>query len=591
MRSLITRLLIVSFVAALAVTLQSQKSEAAGGLKIEPMVWQLDRDYDGLPPDKVLPIDTVYIKTHDGTDWMSTYDDHPFAVSGPQSVHDLINMYSSIGIEVAAWFVPMGTDYETQLTMAKQVIDTGVTALYADVEPYDGFCEEQCQALATNFWTRLRQERPDARLGVIYDPRSPWRDYSGASIWMANSDVVMPMCYWDTFEGQGPWGDPAGCVAQAKADAVALVPGHGFEYIPVLQGDSTPEKMQAALDAAVRAGSERVSIWRRGVVPGDVWNLIANYQQPLGPHCSDLLVDGCLVREAMASEVYMIVGGAKFYIPGVDTFLAMGFNGRDVQVLPRGMLTGVPDKPRDGTLVVEYNGDTVFAVYGGAKFGIPGPEFETLGYNWGMVRMIPPGGLNQIGLVPGDYSRVRELSTPDDVHLVLNGARIQLDESGPATLSEAGHPDTPLYTIPTGSMAQIPVAQVRRGDANCDGIVTPTDVLHVLEDSMGLPSGGICLRVSGDVTCDGYARDVDALSILRFVSEDPLEPEDGCSPIGEPQPASLPPEPTPTPSSTPTPAPTPSGSAPSSPSTSPQTESGSQSATIPLATPSPSPKT
>jgi hypothetical protein len=108
-------------------------------LKVDPFIWQLDRDYpDGTPNDNTLPISTVYIKTHDGTDWMATYDTNPAAVTGPDAIRNLINVYGQQGIQVAAWFVPTGSDYNTQVQMAEQVIDSGVTALYADVEPFHG---------------------------------------------------------------------------------------------------------------------------------------------------------------------------------------------------------------------------------------------------------------------------------------------------------------------------------------------------------------------------------------------------------------------------------------------------------------------
>jgi hypothetical protein len=66
-------------IAALGV-LQLSSSEGTAradstDIKIEAVVWQFNRDYPGAEPNDLnLPIKTVYIKTHDGTDWMSTYD-------------------------------------------------------------------------------------------------------------------------------------------------------------------------------------------------------------------------------------------------------------------------------------------------------------------------------------------------------------------------------------------------------------------------------------------------------------------------------------------------------------------------------------
>ncbi|MCI0813479.1 MAG: hypothetical protein J4O14_01235, partial [Chloroflexi bacterium] len=110
------------------VALQANGPSAAEAIDVDPLIWQLSIDYpETLPGDLELPISTIYIKTHDGGDWMSTYDSHPNAVSGPAAIQNLIDIYGAQGIEVAAWFVPKGTDYDTQLLRALQVIDSGVT--------------------------------------------------------------------------------------------------------------------------------------------------------------------------------------------------------------------------------------------------------------------------------------------------------------------------------------------------------------------------------------------------------------------------------------------------------------------------------
>ncbi|MDO8616909.1 MAG: hypothetical protein Q7T33_14440 [Dehalococcoidia bacterium] len=256
----------------------SPPGSGAETVQVDPVIWQFDRDYPGAEGnDGALPVHTVYVKTHDGTDWMSTYDQHPRAVSGPDAVRSLIQVYGGQGIQVAAWFVPAGLDIEAQVRMAEQVIDAGVTALYADLEPFRGFCAQDCQFLADNLWTRVRAERPQARLGVIYDPRAHTWQASATSKWLAQADVALPMCYWDTFAGQGAWGDPGDCVLQAKADLSILAAGKSLEFVPMLQGDSTPERFRTALDATLATGSAHASVWRRGVVSRAVWDLIAGY--------------------------------------------------------------------------------------------------------------------------------------------------------------------------------------------------------------------------------------------------------------------------------------------------------------------------
>jgi len=262
--------------AAVSANAPEHHAEAAPGLSVEFFVRQFDEDYpDGMPSDPDTFADTVYIKTHDGLDWMSKWDTSPNAINGLEAVRRAVDYYHSIGKRAIAWFVPMGTDYAAQLSIAEAVLDTGVDGLYADVEPYESFCFMDCPALAENFWKPLRAERPNAHLGVIYEARPWWWDAAGVSSWMSVADVALPMCYWEGFVDQPPWNDPRGCVQQAWSDLQVIAPGHSLEYVPILQGDSTGDRVAAAVQAAQEVGSTRVSVWRRGVIAPDVWNTLA----------------------------------------------------------------------------------------------------------------------------------------------------------------------------------------------------------------------------------------------------------------------------------------------------------------------------
>jgi hypothetical protein len=534
MRSTI-RLLYVAVAAVLLGVLGDQAAHAAPPPLVEPIIWQLNRDYpEGSPADSSLAISTVYIKTHDGSDWMSTYDQHPYAVSGPASIQNLINIYGAQRIEVAAWFVPKGNDYDRQVEMAVQVIDSGVTALYADLEPFSGFCNRDCAVLAANFWTRVRAERPNARLGVIYDPRPQYWNPSATPQWFANADVALPMCYWETFAGQGIFGDPAGCITQARADLAILSPNRPIEYLPILQGDSTAERTQIALDAAIRSGASRVSLWRRGVVPNEVWNMIRDYQAPSGPHCALNLVENCVIKDASSGTVYIMRGGARFGFPSWDSFIAMGFSGRDIQVLPSGVIPGVPIVPVDGTAIREFGGETTYVVLGGAKFAISG-DAPAGGGDGALI--VPPGGAGQVPSVPRDFTRLRETGS-EEKFVIINGGLVQLDESGHLALAEMGFPEETVHVVPDGALRQVPVLQVKKGDVDCDGAIGIADVLRVVSRVNGLVSSSPCLGFAGDVTCDGRALMDDAMLILLHFAELPaVGVAGGCPSIGEPVPA------------------------------------------------------
>jgi hypothetical protein len=545
-RSLRSILLLAGALALLAV-LAGPSPSGSLAIQVEPVIWQLDRDYPGSNPDDAgLPITTVYIKTHDETYWMSEFDDNPNAVSGPDIIRELIQTYGQQGIEVAAWFVPKGTNYDRQVEMAVQVIDSGVTALYADLEPFEGFCYLDCHALAQNFWTRVRQERPNARLGVIYDPRPWWWGQSATPEWLAQAEVALPMCYWELFAGQSVWGDPGGCVTQGHADLDALAPGRQLEYIPMLQGDSTAEKFEQALDAAVRVGSERVSVWRRGVVPAEVWDLIGTYAEPVGPACGEAIVDGCLVREATGATVWLIHGGARFGIPSPDALIAMGYTWRDVQVVPIGATEPFGAVPRNGTILREHGDTGIWVVYGGARFFISSPEeFSALGLDPASVRVIPQGGLGQIPLVPVDYTIIREIGAAFS-WLVLGGARIPVNGDVLAALASGGRSGLPEFVVPAGSAEQTPIAQVKRGDSDCDGEVSSMDAIRILQRISQVPQSGICAHLAGDVDCDALPTPVDALRTLEFVSGIEAAATAGCG-VGSLVPAYVPEESPPAP--------------------------------------------
>ncbi|HET8945145.1 MAG TPA: hypothetical protein VFO59_10220, partial [Dehalococcoidia bacterium] len=367
-------LILVAALGALPVSLTGGAAQAES-LDVEAVIWQFGRDYPGAESNDLnLPIKTVYIKTHDGTDWMSTYDSHPKAVSGPDALRNLVRDYSYQGIGVVAWFVPYGTDIEGQLQRAREVIDAGVKGLVADVEPYSGFCAQNCAMLAEQFWKPLRAQRPNASLGVTYDPRSWWLGPAAVQAWLSVSDMAAPECYWETFSGQGVWGDPGGCVMQSFTDLRTMTPGRSVEFAPMLQGDSSASGMRVALDTSLAVGASRVSLWRRGVVPSGVWNEIRAYVGDPNRPCWVTRSDNCLFRETSNATVWLLQGGGRFPISSPEALSALGYGFEDVLFAPDGFIRLVPLLPRDGTLLKEVGNGTVYVVYGGGEFPVPGVD-------------------------------------------------------------------------------------------------------------------------------------------------------------------------------------------------------------------------
>src|SRR5215469_7631178 len=103
------------------------------------------------------------------------------------------------------------------------------------------------------------------------------------------------------------------------------------------------------------------------------------------------LPDGTLMRDATGAGFQVAFGGAAFAAD--PAFL--GSAGFDMNsAIP---FSPLPALPADRTLVREINRPEVFVVYGGAKFWIPDPAtLFSLGFNWSRVRVIPPGGTAQL---------------------------------------------------------------------------------------------------------------------------------------------------------------------------------------------------
>ena len=524
--------LIALAVLVAVVALQARGPSAAEAIEVDPVIWQLSNDYpQTLPGDLTLPISTIYIKTHDATEWMSTYDNHPAAVSGPAAIQNLIDIYGSQGIEVAAWFVPKGTNYDAQLQLALQVIDSGVTALYADLEPFAGFCYLQCRELAENLWKPLRELRPDAHLGVIYDPRTWWWEQSATASWLSVADSALPMCYWDSYAGQTPWGDAAGCIVQAYADLSILAPGRDLDYLPMLQGNSTASRFEEALDAAAGVGSDRVSVWRRGVVDTEVWELIDDYSEPSYVDCRPTLADGCLFEEMSSGSIWLMQAGGRFLVSDLGVVAGLGLTQSDLQLVDDAFLAGIPTVPRDGALISGEGSADVYVVYDGIRFRMGEGDFAALGLDPEAVVNLPAGLLDQVSQTPPDFSLLSEVLTAEE-YLVLGGALIPLDDGVFAALEALGLPGGESLTVPSGALEDIPVAEIGRGDTDCSGVVETFDVLQVLQLSSGLPNTAICHQ-SADVNCDGSSASLDALLILIFIAvgESPVLPG-GCAPIG-----------------------------------------------------------
>ena len=257
-------------------------------------VWQFSRDGSAAEIASLLADNRlgVLLKTHDGTDWMATYDTSPDAVSGPQQVRFLADYFEGQGVPFHAWAVVKGLDPVKEAEMAAQVLAAGARSLVLDLEPWTGFWQGTPEA-ARIFGQELRRMQPGATVITSIDPR-PW---GMAAVPLAEfasfSNALAPTIYWETFNspsnlekyvaaGWTPGPDGITPEFLVEVTAAILAP-YNLPIRPVGQGASQDAGTWTRfLDRASQAGMADASVWRHGVTNSQVWPLLKE-RTPAGP--------------------------------------------------------------------------------------------------------------------------------------------------------------------------------------------------------------------------------------------------------------------------------------------------------------------
>jgi hypothetical protein len=105
-------------------------------------------------------------------------------------------------------------------------------------------------------------------------------------------------------------------------------------------------------------------------------------------------VDGTVVREANRPEVYVVYGGAKFWIPDPPTLFALGFDWSHVGVIPPGGTAKLRTMPIDGTLLKEQHDPKIYVVESGQLRWVTSPAaMDGRCLPWRHVRIVPDTSL------------------------------------------------------------------------------------------------------------------------------------------------------------------------------------------------------
>ncbi|MBI4000699.1 MAG: hypothetical protein HY348_02820 [Nitrospira defluvii] len=110
----------------------------------------------------------------------------------------------------------------------------------------------------------------------------------------------------------------------------------------------------------------------------------------------DPFPDLSIVRETSRPEVYVIVGGAKFWIPDPPTLFRLYGGWAAVRVVPDGQLRNLSSIPKEGTIVREEHSAPVWRIEGNQKRHITTPTVLARYGGWSYVRVVPDNSLAMI---------------------------------------------------------------------------------------------------------------------------------------------------------------------------------------------------
>lgn len=104
--------------------------------------------------------------------------------------------------------------------------------------------------------------------------------------------------------------------------------------------------------------------------------------------------DGTVLKGKAKPEVYVIFGGAKFWIPTPEELIEYYGGWANVEVVRQRLIDLLPNIPAEGTLLRERSSAPVYVVAQGRTRWIPDPQtFTALGFDWGSVAVIPDASL------------------------------------------------------------------------------------------------------------------------------------------------------------------------------------------------------
>jgi hypothetical protein len=279
-----------------AAPLATATAAAEPAVKHNMWVWRFD--IDGAPDGVLENLRRsglgVVLKTNDGPDWMSRYDDSPTAITGPQKVREMADYFENAGVPFHAWCVVHGLDPIGEARICSDVLNSGARSMVFDLEPSDG----------SNYWQgpreaalvlgqELRRLQPNARLAVAPDAR-PWQiDAVPTAEFTTFVNEIQPQSYWRTFEGPtnrrriaelghpvGPEGMTPELILDVTVDKLRQF---GLPIRPLGQGAANGAEWDRFVRHAYSLQIDSVGVWRYGTTDREVWPTLERLPPPQPP--------------------------------------------------------------------------------------------------------------------------------------------------------------------------------------------------------------------------------------------------------------------------------------------------------------------
>jgi hypothetical protein len=258
-------------------------------------VWTWQFSIDG-PARDIIDTLSAYglsaiVKTHDGAEWMATYDRVEGAIAGPRELATVAAIFEQGGVPFHAWAVVHGEDPEREAEMAAQALDAGARSLTLDLEEGDGFWRGTREG-ARRFGELLRERQPFARVDVSIDPR-PWKLlHVPVAEFVQFCDAIRPQLYWDMFDDEDharAWAyfgfapPDARITPEFLVDAThELLAPYDRWILPAAHADAGAEAFARFLRRCRERRLPEVSAWRYGIATSE--NLAALAADPPQPY-------------------------------------------------------------------------------------------------------------------------------------------------------------------------------------------------------------------------------------------------------------------------------------------------------------------